>query len=263
MPQRPATTRTVGATRRSDVPADVRAALNAGRVESRTLAETLIIDFRALLRAVAPDAPPALVRTIDPEAGIIARMQQASAAMQRAHGEAAAGMAMTHVSDTVRGWAAFILAARADVPLAERLAEVRPLADDANSGVREWAWLAMRPHIAVSLPEAFALLTAWTADPSPRIRRFASEATRPCGVWCAHITSLKGDPSPGLAVLEPLRSDPERYVQLSVANWLNDASKTAAPWVRDVTSRWLRESPTTETRWIVHHATRTLRKLAT
>ncbi len=48
----------------------------------------------------------------------------------------------------------------------------------------------------------------------------------------------------------------------SVANWLNDASKSQPDWVRDVCARWLRESPAKETAWIANHATRTLRKQA-
>jgi hypothetical protein len=39
-------------------------------------------------------------------------------------------------------------------------------------------------------------------------RRFASEATRPCGVWCRHLASLKADPAPGLAILAPAQAAP-------------------------------------------------------
>ena len=57
-----------------------------------------------------------------------------------------------------------------------------------------------------------------------------------------------------------MRADEQRYVQLSVANWLNDASKSRPDWVRAVCDRWLAESPVPATAWIVNHATRTLRK---
>ena len=63
-----------------------------------------------------------------------------------------------------------------------------------------------------------------------------------------------------MALLEPVRSDPERYVQNAVANWLNDASKSRPDWVRGVCERWERESPTRETAWIVRRGLRTLRK---
>ena len=90
------------------------------------------------------------------------------------------------------------------------------------------------------------------------VRRCAAAATRPRGVWCKHIDELKRDPSPGLPLLEPLRSDESLYVRRSVANWLNDASKDAPEWTRDVCARWLRESPTAETRSLVDHALRSL-----
>jgi 3-methyladenine DNA glycosylase AlkC len=100
----------------------------------------------------------------------------------------------------------------------------------------------------------------WVKDANANVRRCAVEATRPRGVWCAHIDSLKTDPSPGLALLEVVRSDPSRYVQKSVANWLNDASKSRPDWVRSVCKRWKKESRTAETAWIINHATRTIRK---
>ena len=91
--------------------------------------------------------------------------------------------------------------------------------------------MAVRPHVAAELARAIALLVDWTADHSPYVRRFASEATRPRGVWCTHIAALRREPEPGRALLEPLRADPSGYVQDSVGNWLNDAGKDRPDWV--------------------------------
>ncbi len=83
--------------------------------------------------------------------------------------------------------------------------------------------------------------------------------------WSAYMVglnpgALKDDPSPGLAVLEPLRSDPSLYVRNSVGNWLNDASKSRPDWVEALCARWRKESPTNETTYIIRRALRTLRK---
>jgi 3-methyladenine DNA glycosylase AlkC len=88
------------------------------------------------------------------------------------------------------------------------------------------------------------------------VRILASEATRRRG---AHLTALKNDPSPGLAVLEPLRSDSSRCVQDSVAIWLNDSSTSRPEWVREVAARWSRESQTAETRRICQRALRSIK----
>lgn len=120
------------------------------------------------------------------------------------------------------------------------------------------AWLAVRDEIAGDVDTAVRLLQAWATHPDPNIRRFASEATRPRGVWCAQIETLKSEPWRGLPLLEPLHADTSRYVQNSVANWLNDAAKTQPEWVREVCVRWSRASTLPATQYIVRRAQRSL-----
>ncbi|WP_273690616.1 HEAT repeat domain-containing protein [Ketogulonicigenium vulgare] len=238
------------------------AALNAGAIPSATLTEGLAIDFAALLQAAVPALPSAAYAQMHAAAGegITRRMAKAAQLIADHQGLAALPALMDHTSDTVRGWACYLIGGADGLALPARLEMIRPLADDPHFGVREWAWMAVRPHIAADPAGAISHLTGWTDDPSARIRRFASEATRPRGVWCAHITSLRQDPGSALSLLQPLRADPAAYVQDSVANWLNDASKDRPDWVRALCADWLAESPAPETARICKRALRTVNK---
>lgn len=228
MPARPSYSR------RADIPADVLASLNRGEEATQTLAEGLAIDFSELLRAAMG------VRVeVDPSLGITRRMEIAAAALSSAQVTAAS----QHASDTVRGWAAYAIGRNEDQPLRERLARLVPFAEDPHFGVREWAWLAVRPAIVVEPLVAVEVLSSWSESPAAFRRRFASEATRPRGVWCGHIELFKADPSLALPLLEPLRADPEKYVQDSVGNWLNDAAKSQPDWVRSLCRSWTRHRP--------------------
>ncbi len=251
-----------GASRPSAVPPAILAQLNAGTLATATLSESLAMDLQALLRAVAPELPAGLEAQLAPEIGITKRMALGGQLLLAHYGLAALPRFAAHTSDTVRGWAAYMLAAQPGMALAERLERVRPLANDGHFGVREWAWLALRPHIAADLDTALALLEPWTLAASANVRRFAVESTRPRGVWCAHIAALKAQPERGLALLEPLQSDPARYVQDSVANWLNDAAKSQPQWVAQLCADWRSRSASAATSYICRRATRSLKQRA-
>lgn len=259
--------------RLSEVSPELRSRLNSGEVETRNLVEWLAIDQAALVDAVLAELK--LSKSIAAAVSDTARRVAASGVLERvstigaAWGEAVAATSLpspefkaiaSHRSDTVRIWAAYATVANSRMSLARRLTAIRPFAADAHFGVRECAWMAVRGAILNDVEQAIELLIPWTADDDANIRRFAIEATRPCGVWCPHITQLKRDPSPGTPLLDAVRGDPSRYVQTSAGNWLNDASKSQPDWVRDLCQRWSRESREPATTWIVKHALRTLNK---
>lgn len=227
-----------------DVTPERIALLNGGTAEAATLTECLVVDFAALMRTSLPGIGQDAIIGMEQMAGegISRRMVRASQLIHDHMGATVIEELSRHASDTVRGWACFIVGTTEGRTLCQRLSLIRPLADDHHFGVREWAWMAVRPHIANELDDAIEQLAGWTGQGSERLRRFASEATRPRGVWCTHISALRQKPELALPILEPLRADPSAYVQDSVGNWLNDAGKDRKDWVRDLTSRWLEES---------------------
>jgi len=236
------------------------ALLNEGVAEAATLTECLAVDFAALMGTAFPDIGETAVAALRHAAGegITRRMALAAQLILAWRGMSVLDPMRDHPSDTVRGWACFMIGTVEGWTLSDRLVGLRPFADDSHFGVREWAWLAVRPHIAADLDTAIAQLSPWTAAPSERLRRYASEATRPRGVWCAHIGALRQRPEQALPILEPLRADPAPYVQDSVGNWLNDAGKDRPDWVRSLCARWAVESTIPATARICKRALRSL-----
>lgn len=260
-----------GAFRIALIPPEVLEALNDGLLETVNLNEFMALELPRLARSVAAQVglDPAHERLADTFAmlaafkpmqrhGHIARALYDLTA-QHPERDAVAHLLATHASDVARCWATQWIPL-SGLALPDQLSAVRRFAADPHFGVREMAWMGLREATIRSLEEALQLLQPWTADPDPNIRRFASELTRPRGVWCAQIERLKAEPWLALPLLEPLRSDASRYVQNSVANWLNDASRTQPAWVAQICARWQAESSTPETRYIARRALRTLLK---
>lgn len=244
-----------GAARVADVAPDILAQLNAGEIEAATLSENLATDFAALLAATIPELATH-AQQIDSKAGVTKRMAQVARILSDESGQTRLTWLSQHPSDLLRGWGAYLLALDKSLTLSEKLQTMRPFADDPHFGVREWAWLALRPEIAEKPTEAIQALVPFATESSEYLRRFACEAIRPRGVWAAHIKLLKETPEHALPILEPLRADPSRYVQDSVANWLNDAWKSQPEWVEVLCARWAEESSTEATSYIVKRALR-------
>lgn len=255
----------------ASVPPEVLKLLNAGQLETVNLSEWLVVDQlklavvtfetlgwspllplvkKALVNLEKPTTPKRMAAV----AGVLGEHFSAKADLLKAAQALAAQR-----SDIVRGWSCLLVGTHAAFSLAQKLDFQRQLAADANMSVREIAWLAVREHILAELTEALQLLQPWVLDADERLRRFASESTRPRGVWCSHCAVLKQQPQLGLPLLEPLKSDPAKYVRDSVGNWLNDASKSQPDWVRGVCQRWQKLSASKETAYIIKRALRSLK----
>lgn len=245
----------VGARRPDLVPAEVCAQLERGEPSVNHM-EQMAFDMGALLGNAFPGLEDRAGSMR--EGGLVRKMRTGGDLLLEAYGRDAWALAARHDSDTVRGWGAMAIGACPSLTLAELFTAVEGFADDPHFAVREWAWLSVRPRVIAEPLPTIEVLSRWTASPSARIRRFSSEATRPRGVWSAHIPTLKKEPELAEGLLGGLRADPSVYVQNSVGNWLNDASKSRPDWARRTCDSWLAGCEAEPTRRICRRGLRTL-----
>ncbi|RDV39392.1 hypothetical protein DV096_02105 [Bradymonadaceae bacterium TMQ3] len=119
---------------------------------------------------------------------------------------------------------------------------------------------AIRPFLAADLHGALDRLEALVDHPNLHVRRWVSEGTRTRLPWARGVPGLKKAQPRRLRLLEVLRHDPERYVQRSVANHLQDIVKDDLPTGLDTLERWAADAEASSTQgdllWIVRHAAR-------
>ena len=118
---------------------------------------------------------------------------------------------------------------------------------------------AVRPFLLNHFALTMARLQHWSSDPSPHVRRWTSEGSRPRLPWGLQLKSLIADPSPTLPLLRALQDDPSPYVRRSVANHLNDIAKDHPGLVADWLEEHLPDAPA-ERASLLRHASRTLVK---
>lgn len=262
-----------GARKVADVPKEVLTLLNEGQIETVNLTEWLAIDHSILVQKVFPkigivdslieiivqkvkeQKKPTAMNSVRLVGGLLYDFFANRDGLQDTFKNLS-----SHHSDTIRCYAPYLVSLNSDLTIAEKFSQIKTLVADSHFGVREVVWMAMRPEIDKNLDEAITFLSIWAEDEGENIRRFTTEATRPRGVWCKHIDSLKENPELALPILEKLKSDPSKYVQDSLANWLNDASKSKPEFVIDLCNRWKKESSTKATERIVKRARRTIDK---
>ncbi len=262
-----------GARKTADVPKEVVNLIEKGTIETKNLMELLVVEHSKLIETVFPQLnlsshiPPIqkIIKTASDKSswqhigliGTYLSKQFSSKTFEKSF-----SLLSTHTSDIIRNYACFMLGKATHLSFEKKLNLILPLADDDNSGVKETAWLSLREPLIDHLEQGLVLLAPLSKSKKANLRRFASEITRPRGVWCRHISALKQNPNLAIDLLEPLKADPEKYVQDSVANWLNDASKTTPEFTKQVCKRWLNISKSPSTQRIVRRALRTLNKTA-
>jgi len=117
---------------------------------------------------------------------------------------------------------------------------------------------AVRPFIINHEERMMAQMYTWAKHENEHVRRLASEGCRPALPWGQALNNFKKDPTPILPILSELKTDPSPHVRKSVANNLNDISKTHPDLVINLAKEWHGKNEYTD--WIVKHGLRTLLK---
>lgn len=96
----------------------------------------------------------------------------------------------------------------------------------------------IRPFIQRDQKNVLAEMRRWAKDKDWRVRRLASEGSRPRLPWGLRLQALVADPMPLLPILEALRDDPIEAVRRSVANSLNDIAKDHPDRAVEILTGW-------------------------
>ncbi|MCH5454705.1 MULTISPECIES: DNA alkylation repair protein [Bacillus cereus group] len=262
-----------GARKVNEIPKEVLQLLQQGKVESVNLTEWLAINHIELLKNVLPSI--GLKNSLE---SIVAELEKQNVETgmkviritgtlldeiilkeNEGNKEDVLLKLSNHISDSVRCWAAF-MNKKSNNTLKDTLTYIRPFAADHHFGVREIAWMSIREDLSQNIEKSVELLVEWAKSEDENIRRFSVESIRPRGVWSKHIEILKQEPEKALPILNLLKSDPSKYVQDSVGNWLNDASKTKPDWVMDLCEEWEKDTDIKSTSRIIKKAKRTILK---
>jgi len=148
--------------------------LNTGQIESRNLMEFLVLDPELILKNNFPD-----FNYIKPASGIgiVQKLEYIAANLNEQFGFKKFEQFSSHKSDLIRSLGCYLLA-KQPFSFEDKLKLMTRLADDQNTGVREWAWLAIRKEFAQDLIKNIPYLVRFT-NQSANLRRFVCELSRP------------------------------------------------------------------------------------
>lgn len=117
---------------------------------------------------------------------------------------------------------------------------------------------AVRPFIIKYEERMLRQMEIWSDHENYKVRRLASEGSRPRLPWAIALPKIIQDPRPILPLLNNLKQDPSEWVRRSVANNLNDIAKDHPEIVLEIANDW--KGLGKETDAIIKHGLRTLLK---
>jgi 3-methyladenine DNA glycosylase AlkC len=115
---------------------------------------------------------------------------------------------------------------------------------------------AIRPIIDKWPVEAITVIKGWSKDNNVHVRRLASEGLRIRLPWAKKSLVVLDYFDDYKVVLSNLKSDPEKFVQKSVGNNINDLVKECPDKAKEIITAWQEDNPTKETLWIIKHGLR-------
>ena len=115
---------------------------------------------------------------------------------------------------------------------------------------------AIRSLLKEHPEEVMDELIAWTKDENVHVRRLASEGVRIRLPWAKKLAVALDEFERYVVILTNLKDDPERFVQKSVGNNLNDLFKEAPEKAKNIIEQWEKTKESKEREWIVKHGIR-------
>lgn len=115
---------------------------------------------------------------------------------------------------------------------------------------------AIRPLLREHPKEVMDELIKWTKDENVHVRRLASEGVRIRLPWSQKLLVALDEFERYTTILTNLKDDPEKFVQKSVGNNLNDLYKEAPEKADFIITQWKKGPQSKASEWIIKHGMR-------
>lgn len=115
---------------------------------------------------------------------------------------------------------------------------------------------AIRPLLKENPGEVMDELILWTHDDNVHVRRLASEGVRIRLPWGIKLLSALDEFERYTEILTNLKDDPEKFVQKSVGNNLNDLYRESPEKADLIIAQWRKTPSSKAQEWIIKHGMR-------
>lgn len=253
-----------------NIPVNILNRLNLGVEETKTLSEYLAVDRKVLLESFLNKTNRhKYLKFFNDD---IFEMELKAPKLDRLIGEKLLeikyeyqdenliDIMKNYKADIVRSWCCYVIGLDKDLGIKRVFEDIKTLACDENFNVREVSWMAVRHYLNSDLDDVVEILKTMSMSQDEYVRRFVCELTRPRGVWTSHIPVLKKNPERCIDILENLKYDKSKYVMDSLANWINDASKTRPDFVINLCSSWSSQIEGSHIEYVIKRGLRSIDK---